>query len=170
MSLRPAHNSNWRIAVFLLLAGTVFLPGCGGSGLPGPTGTVTGKVTYNGNAIPAGSTITFMHEETSLPAVGEISADGSYSLKMRGGDEILAGKYKISVVPAATGVADENTDMEAYKAMMEGGGTAATPEPFPKKYQSAETSGETFEVKEGESNTYDLDMKDGDAPAEPAVE
>ena len=49
------------ISLLLLAALGLSLPiiaGCdGGSGLPsGPTGSVAGKVTYNGSPVPAGST------------------------------------------------------------------------------------------------------------------
>jgi hypothetical protein len=172
MSIRKAHNSNWRIAAFLLVGTTVLQLGCSSSSLPpGPKGTVTGKVTYNGNPVPAGSTITFIHGGTSLPAMGQIGADGSFKLMMQGGDQVPAGTYAVSVSPPPSAEISEETDMEAYKAIMEGGATAPkTPAgPFPQKYQSAETSGVTFDVKEG-ANTFDLDMKDdaqpGDSPNE----
>lgn len=167
MSLRQVHNSNWRFAVSLM-AGTVFLFGCSSSNLPpGPKGTVEGKVTYKGEPVPAGSTVTFVHGDTSLPAIGQTGAGGTFKLMMQGGDQLPAGTYSVAVSPPASGEISEQTDMDAYKAMMEGGATAAkaTTGPFPEKYQAAETSGVTFEVKEG-PNTYDLDMKDDAAPSE----
>ncbi|MBC8869127.1 MAG: hypothetical protein H8E44_06900, partial [Planctomycetes bacterium] len=111
------------------------------------------------NPVPADSTIMFVHDETSLPATGQIAADGTYTLMMEGGDQVPAGKYTISVSPPSSEISEE-TNMDAYKSMMEGGAEATAPTgPFPEKYQAAETSGVTFEVKEG-PNTFDLDMKD----------
>ena len=125
-------------------------------------GKVQGKVTYKGTAVPVGSTVNFVHGETALPASGVTAADGTYTLRMRGGPRRSAGKYLISVIPPPTQTATAETDMAAYKAMMEGGAGAAkaTTGPFPAKYQAAETSGLTFEVKEG-PNTFDLHSKDG---------
>ena len=87
------------------------LTGCGNAGLSGPTGTVSGKVTYNGEPVPAGCSVTFMHQETSTPASGITSADGSYSLTMRGESEALAGDYKVSVSPPTS-----NEQVDANKA------------------------------------------------------
>jgi len=145
----------------LVLAVAVVLLGCSSSPLPpGPKGTVQGKVTYKGKPVPAGSTIMFVHGATSLAATAQIGADGSYTAMMAGGDQLPAGKYSISVSPPASGEISEQTDMEAYKRMMEGGAASTTPTgPFPEKYHAAETSGVTFELKEG-PNTFDLDMTD----------
>ena len=134
--------------------------GCG-DGVSGPTGTVSGKVTYNGSPVPAGCTITFVHEETSVAATGKTGADGSYSLTMRGQERVSVGAYKISVSPPAEGAQPGPEDPEAYKAVMQaGGGDQAESKPaFPDKYLTTSTSGLTFTVEEG-SNTYDLDMKD----------
>ena len=131
--------------------------GCDTGGLSGPTGAVSGKVTYNGDPVPAGSMVNFVHDETSMAATGATGADGSYTLQMQGEGEVLAGAYQISVSPPAQ--AEE--DPEAYAAMMTGGDAAAEQPagPFPQKYQAAASSGETFTVKEG-PNTYNLDMND----------
>ncbi len=152
--------SNWKTcAPFALAPLLLVLAGCGGGGLAGPTGTVTGKVTHNGEPIPAGCSVTFIHQGTSTPASGLISADGSYSLTMRGEEKVLAGEYKVSVSPPASNEqVDENT--EGYEATMTGAGDAATVTvPFPDKYLLAETSGLTFTVNEG-SNTIDVKMAD----------
>ena len=136
--------------------------GCETGGLSGPTGTVSGKITYNGAPVPAGSTVNFTHDETSMAATGVTGADGSFTLQMQGEGEVLAGSYKILVSPPVQPQAGPENP-EAYEAMMTGGDAAAAEQPtgpFPQKYQATATSGETFTVKEG-PNTYDLDMTDG---------
>lgn len=146
----------------LLLA----LGGCRGDSLPfqGPTGTVKGKVTCNGNPVPAGCDIVFMHQQKSLPATATTGADGSYSLQMGGKPGILAGAYKVSLTPPAkeAAAAPDPSNPEAYKAFMTGKAPKAAEEkpPFPKKYQVAETSGLTYTVEEGE-NTIDIELKNG---------
>ena len=157
-SLTPAPRLFVVLALCPCLAAFV---GCSGSGLSGPTGTVSGKVTYNGNPVPAGCTVTFVHDETSLAAAGQTGADGSYTLQMQGGGDVPAGAYKISVGPpaAAGGAGPDNP--EAYAASMESGGDASadTGTPFPDKYLLPGTSGLTFTVKEG-PNSYDVEMTD----------
>jgi len=154
-------------SLVLLALGLLLLPltGCQGesSSFKGPKGTVTGKVTYNGNPVPMGCTVVFMHQEKAVPATGSISADGGYTLQMAGRQEVLAGTYKVSVSPPAKdAVAADPSNPDAYKAFMTGKTVKPAEEkpPFPKKYQTAETSGLTFTVKEG-ANTIDIDLKDG---------
>ena len=93
--------------------------GCSSSGLSGPTGTVTGKVTYNDKPVPAGTGIVFVNQDNAMAAVGQVEADGSYTLRMQGEPNVLAGSYKISVNAPVTG---QNVvqDPEAYKAIMTG--------------------------------------------------
>jgi hypothetical protein len=121
-------------------------------------------VTLNGKAVPAGCTVVFIHQEKTIPASGATGADGAYSVS-----NAIVGANKISISPPAkAGAAPASaSNPEAYKAMMmakgtagEKGGTGEKP-PFPAKYQSPETSGLTFTVKEG-PNTFDIDLKDGD--------
>lgn len=151
---------DWKLGVLCTLTPLLLaLTGCSGGGLSGPTGTVTGKVTYNGEPVPAGCSVVFMHQESSTPASGTTSADGSYTLTMRGEPKTLAGEYKVSISPPTSNEqVDANTP--GYEAtMMEGTPDTAQPAPFPDKYMLPETSGLTFTVKEG-SNTIDVEMKD----------
>jgi len=151
------------VAMIAVVAAAANGCGRGGAGLPeGATGTVSGKVTYDGKAIPAGSAIVFVNEKYGIPATGTIAADGQYQLQMRGTPEILAGEYKIGVTPPVSSDSQAE-DEEAMKALMEGKATpAADPPPFPERYFAPETSGVVFQLKEG-PNTFDLDMKDNGA-------
>lgn len=96
------------------------------------------------------------HDDKRLVAAAEIATDGSYSLSMRGGKDILTGTYTVSVMPPPP---PEMTPEQQQEAMF-GGETPPEPEwpDIPKKYRSGSTSGVTFEVKAG-ANTFDLDMK-----------
>jgi hypothetical protein len=77
-----------------LLAGMV---GCGGKG------SLTGKVTYNNNPLPKGSTLTFMSSSNRAFVTDVKSEDGSYSI-----DGLPVGDYKVIVKPyAAPKVAPE---------------------------------------------------------------
>jgi hypothetical protein len=106
----------------------------------------------------------FIHQGTSLPATGQTTSDGSYTLFMKGVGQVLAGSYQVSVSPPASGATVDTSNEDAYAAAMEAGmqgasEAAAPSSPFPEKYQAVETSGVTFEVKEG-PNTFNLDMTD----------
>ncbi len=128
------------------------------------TATADHRIELNGKPVPAGCTVVFIHQEKTVPASGAVGADGSYSAS-----QVLAGANKVSISPpakASAAAAADPSNPEAYKAMMMAKGTAGakggTEEkpPFPAKYQSPETSGLTFTVKEG-PNTFDIDLKDG---------
>jgi len=102
-----------------------------------------------------------------VPASGVTGADGSYTLSSSGKNVVLAGPHKVSVSPPAkAATTPDPSNPEAYKAMMMKGAAGAKPSaggaekpPFPTKYQSTETSGFSFTVKEG-ANTFDMDIKD----------
>ena len=148
----------WTLAAASVL---VVAAGCGGGvGLPeGETGTVSGKITFDGKPIPAGSLVTFANEKHGFIATGTVAADGTYSLQMRGGPDILAGAYRVAVTPP-TSAQPEMSQAEYDKMMTEGG---KPPEPkkvseIPKKYQAPEGSGLTYEVKAGENTGADFEL------------
>lgn len=134
------------------------LAGCDSS--VGPSGTVEGKVTYNGAPVPAGTTVVFMHQEKSLPASALTDAEGHYSLLMKGTTDVLVGPYAVSVAPAPTGTEVDSNDRAAYEAAMMGKAPPIEAKaPFPAKYQAPATSALSYTVAEG-ANTYNIDMTD----------
>ena len=133
--------------------------GCSESSLPGETGTVIGKVTYKGNPVPAGTTVTFVNQDNGMAAVGQVAVNGSYTLLMRGEHKMLTGAYRIALGSAQVSV-DPSSDPEAYKAIMTGQGKMPeTTTSFPEKYKTAETSGLTCVVQSG-PNIHDIELKD----------
>lgn len=154
------------------LLATLFMVGCGGGGdgFDGPTGTVSGKLTFQGKPLPEGSAVLFKHEETGQVASGTLSTtDGSFRLRWRGSYDILAGAYKVAVstgtgsgaitVPGDPNAMESSTD---YKEMMDGGGAEETKPKdtgpaIPAKYLSTATTDEMFDVKPGD-NTYEFDI------------
>ncbi|MEO8493524.1 MAG: hypothetical protein ABI614_00530 [Planctomycetota bacterium] len=129
------------------------LAGCGGGegGFSGPTGTVSGKVTFNGTPIAEGSTVTFISQE-GYAAAGTIAADSSYKLIYNGSEKIPAGTYKVQFSPPPAAATDQLVDPS--KPLPE-----APVEPFPSKYAASSTSGLEFIVKEGENPPIDIDLK-----------
>jgi len=89
---------NWveRGGIFaaITLAAITFT-GCGG----GNSATVSGKVTFDGEAVPGGS-ITFNPVTEGRPAGATINGDGTYTLgTAKEADGALIGKHTITFVP-----------------------------------------------------------------------
>jgi hypothetical protein len=115
-----------------LLALVVALPGCGSG-----RATVTGTVRYDdGSPVEAGSVVGEATVDGKLVAVqGTIRKDGSFGWGGdREGDGALPGKYKVIVVPVS---------LSEYQ-LAQGQTTAVD-----SKYTRYDTSGLSFEVKEG---------------------
>lgn len=145
--------------VVVLAVGLSLIAGCGDSkGSRGPTGKVSGKVTFDGKPLPSGCTIVFTHQDKAVAITAPIGSDGSYSLP-----NALVGTHKVSFmvpVEAAAAAPPDPSNPEAYKAFMLGQAKAPTEDkpPIPKRYCSPDQSGLTFTVQEGE-NKYDIDLK-----------
>lgn len=131
-------------ALFVSLT-LLFFAGCSGGegGYDGPEGDVHGKVTYKGKAVPAGTSIQFSSEK-GFNNAATLDDEGGYEIT-----KLPVGTYKISLTPPVV----EQPDDANVEAPPE------PPPPFPGKYTQAETSGESFEVKEGD-NEYNLEIKD----------
>jgi len=79
----------------------IFLAGMAGCG---SKGSLTGKVTYNNNPLPKGSTITFISKSDRAFVTDVKADDGSYSI-----DGLPPGDYKVTVKPyAAPTVGSQN--------------------------------------------------------------
>ena len=130
------------LCLFLMAAG------CGGPS--GPQGTVHGKVTYQGNPISTGSTVSFL-SDTGGAASGTVAADGSYQVRSMNGDQIPAGKYKVLINPPS---GPEMTPEQAMNASMankeKGQGPAADPT-IPDQYRNIAATPANYEVKAGDN-------------------
>lgn len=143
------HSFRFRATV--LIVAVALLTGCQRSSLPGPTGTVSGTATYRDKPIPEGSAIVFVHKQSGIIGTGVTDSNGDFQIKMREANDVLVGEYSVNIRPP--GEPDDNI-MEltmnnvppAWKLV-------------PQRYWMANTSTETFTVKEGE-NTYKLVLKD----------
>ena len=124
------------------------LAGCGAS-----TGSVTGKVTLNGETV-TGGTVTFIGSDQKV-VTAPISAEGEYTIP-----KISQGTAKIGVAPLPT--MPKGMDMMDPSKM--GGGAekpsapSPKPMPIPKRYQDPEKSGLTYTVTKG-SQEYDIKLE-----------
>jgi hypothetical protein len=133
------------LLIFLVLSLTAF--GCGSK-----TGTISGKVTYQGKAVTGGS-VNFLSEGSeSIMKTGGIQKDGSYSVS---GVPVGPAKITVQGVKARRLLIPTQLQKEQGKAEV----TTDQPEIYvPPKYGSADTSDLKYEVKPGKQH-YDIELK-----------
>jgi len=129
--------------------------GCGSGGYSGPTGTVTGKVTLDGNPVPQGCAVTFV-SPSGFTASGKVGGDGSCTLMNMDKPAIPAATYKVAVAQPAADMS--GADYDKYMSAEGGQAAQAAPEAIPAKYQTVDTSGLSYDVKEG-PNSIDIELK-----------
>jgi hypothetical protein len=141
------------IAIFGL---TLSLVGCGGESVDdkfkGQRGTVSGKVTFKGQPVPANSTILFQSKEGGYSAGGTINGKGEYSLSYNGASTMPAVLYKVQFGPPPV----KAETMDPAK-VVSGGAPTAAPPPFPAKFSDFATSGQEYTVKAG-ANVANFDL------------
>lgn len=139
----------------------VVISGCGG-GYSGPTGTVSGTVTLNGEPVPSGSIVSFVSDD-SFVATAVVDAGGSYNLEVAGqGPKIPTATYKVMVsAPATGGISDTEADYEKYMESVNADTTGSASKAtgaIPARYASTATSDLSFPINAGE-NTINIDLK-----------
>jgi hypothetical protein len=150
-----------RLAALAFLGVLVSVPGCGGAGPKGPHGTVHGKLTINGAAVPSGTLVTFISDAGGT-ASGLAGTDGGYRLTSMSGENVPVGKYKVVVMPASveSSLTPEQQMEESMKAMESGKAPApAAKSVIPAKYGNLTTTPEAREVKEGD-NEINVELTD----------
>lgn len=145
-----------RLLFAFAVLGPLATSGCGGGAtedkFKGERGSVSGKITYKGAAIPAGSVVMFQ-AAAGYTAVGKTNDKGEYTLTYENKSTMPAVSYTVQVsAPAAAAPAKidpANMVKESTPAAF----------PFPAKYTAGATSGLEFTVKGG-ANKADFDLKD----------
>ena len=131
----------------MLFASLVLLAtGCGKSGEP--VGTVSGKITYQGQPVTEGS-VSFNNDRLGASGTGEIQPDGTYQLATQGAG-LPPGSYKVCIVPPM----EEQSTSSQLAASLE---PKEMPD-IPQKYRSFQTSDLEATVQEG-TNELDFDMQ-----------
>lgn len=162
--VRSVSNVSWRrTALLACVAGSLSFAGCFGKA-EGPTGTVTGKVTFEGKPVAEGR-VAFV-SAAGHGASGSIEADGQFKLRRVEGDQILVGTYQAVVQPPPTERAPQpdvpvDTGQKSSRKIMAGapGDPVVKEYPdIPLRYRNPATSGWSFTVNEGE-NRFELEMK-----------
>ena len=124
-----------RLAVFLGFLVCGFWPiGCGSSGPP--TGSLSGRVTYNGQPLTTG-VITFVNEKTGIGDGCDLDSSGSYRIS-----SIQVGEYRV----ALQGHPPPPEPPQSLKQ-----GQKSWKLNIPAEYQAPQTSGLTATVKKGKN-------------------
>jgi len=148
------HVFAWQLAIVTLIA-------CLGCKPSKPSGSVTGKVQYQGeSAATAGSHVYFEQSSTGYIASSEIQDDGTYSLKYQGTSQIPLGEFTVFVGPPETNLSEK--EFFALKAKVDadfrrrGKKPPASPDwTLPERYYLSSTSPLRETVEQGE-NTINI--------------
>jgi len=122
------------------------LPLLGGCGSSSKLGTVTGKVTIDGQPPASGTTVIFIGPDNKSQMAAPVESDGTYRAL-----EVPLGLNKIAVKGmAGTAVGGKLPDLPGMTPVAKG-------VPVPKKYENPD-NGQQFEVKPG-NQEHNLDLK-----------
>lgn len=142
-------SSDWQkplaAALFLLT-----ISGCGPGGYSGPTGKASGKVSYKGAALPAGTSVTFMSAD-GFVAAGVTDAGGAFKLMYNGTENVPVGTYNVQLGAPAVSGSGELQLVDPSKPL-----PSAPKDPFPSKYAASSTSGLQFPIKAGDNPPIDI--------------
>lgn len=159
---RSTYGAVRRLAFGCISLAAIVSAGCGG-GASGPQGKVSGKVTYKGNPVATGATVSFLGSAGGGSAAGTVGSDGSYQLRSMNGDQIPAGKYKVLITPPVQAAMSPEEAMKA--SMPSGKSKPGIPEKppadatIPSQYHAINTTPAEFEVKQGD-NVINIELED----------
>ncbi len=142
------------------LAFLIGFSGCAPAGADHPdTASVTGTVTYNGEAVE-GATVSFSPAEAGgQGAIGKTDAQGSFTVQTQWGAEgAVPGSYKVSITKSEGHVTSDE-DMETAQ-IGEDAAAAPVADALPAKYGSAGTSELTADVTADGENNFTFELTD----------
>jgi hypothetical protein len=145
----------WRAAVWLLVLLGMAISGCADGKRRGPTGTVTGIVTYKGKPVPSGR-LTFYGSDNET-ANASTDEDGSYEA-----DGVPVGQVTVTVTtPPAPAVLEKVAKQAPQGKRFGVGNPIEVPRnvvSVPAKYNDAARSGINIAITEGTQN-HDIKLK-----------
>jgi hypothetical protein len=139
-----------------LFAAFSLLPGCGGA-----TGTLSGKVTLDGQPVTTG-TVLFTNGNSAQNAMVSIQSDGTYKA-----EGVAVGDMKVGVtapppnassMPKGAKGPPPGIPADHPQAKLYSQGSTTPGFDIPKEYSNPETSNLTVKV-EGGQQTYDIALK-----------
>ena len=148
----PSVVSSMLVTATVVLAVTM----CGCSkkgGYNGPTGTVSGTVTINGQPCGKGN-INFINENISVHGAAILQSDGTYALKVGTSFSVPVGDYRVAIVGD-----DPSAPPPDPSALMSNPEKFKSNDSIPPKYRDPKTSGLLVVVKEGANPNTNFDLK-----------
>lgn len=148
------------ILSFIVLTAVGAICGCSSEASVQGVMPVSGKVTYQGEAVE-GATVIFTPEGDNRSASGITDTEGKYQLTtLQAGDGALPGSYKVTIYK--TEEEDPISDEERQKYFHENQGRmppVKMRELLPAKYKQPATAGLTAKVESGR-NDFPFDLVD----------
>ena len=138
-SLRTGSSA---LGMTALISAVTFLSGCGGGGTTSPSGTVSGKVTFQGKPITEGE-INFYSHKQGFGAKILLDSSGHFELPV----PIEVGDYKVSVTPPPLPDPSVGSPPPPTRDYVN----------IPKKYRTDLLSGLTASIKQG-GNELSFDL------------
>lgn len=134
------------------------LAGCSGGTDFGEMGSISGKLTMDGQPLEAGTQLLFMKIDAGYAAFGDTDEAGNYTITwIREGErrsEVPVGDYQVLIQPPA----GQDTESMSADQMLSGEDVPIAEPKFPRKYQQHATSGLEYTIEPGE-NRVDIDLK-----------
>lgn len=113
-------------------------------------GTLSGKVTYEGEPVAEGE-VTFIPEGEGVAVQVKLNEDGTYNVRGSGSPGLELGAYKVTVTPPTIVTPDTPNSP---------GGISQKPvKNIPGKYHNPNTSGLKVTVSSTSAETFDIEMK-----------
>lgn len=143
----------------ILVLITLICLGCGEST---PSGTVSGKITLEGEPVAAGNEIFFEQRSRGLIAAGVVEEEGRYSLNYNGSHRIPLGDYVVFVGAPESNMSEKEFYELKRKVDAEfrsrGENPPLSPDwTLPAQYYQSNTSPLRETVQQGE-NTIDIEL------------
>ena len=137
------------------LGAALVISGCSPARNELPRGTVKGRVTMSGKAVPD-AMITFQNDAISVAQGASTDSDGKYEFITYDKAGLPAASYKVTV-----NAGKFLQEGESVYNISGGGAPAArkTSAAVPAKYAAVDTSGLSADVKEGDNPPFDFDLE-----------
>ena len=152
-----ASRSLWLVAAGL----TVVMLGCGQAPSGPRTVPASGKLTFK-NLPVEGATVSFLGDGKTPPAVAITDAAGEFILTTnRSGDGAVPGVHRVTVSKIIGPPVKSTGSMSMEDAAK--AGSSPPPKPvsmLPEKYNSVDSSGLQFTVKEGDKNYFVIELSE----------
>lgn len=129
----------------------------GGCGRRGPVrGLVRGRVTIGDRPV-TGARVVFTSPDTAAALQVPLDADGTYEARTYQGPGLVAGTYRVAIMPGEIRYSRENRPpMTSDQFKVRAAAPAAPASEIPKRYTAAETSGLSIVVEAGDNPRFDF--------------